>query len=83
MSHWEPGWKPDMDLVRLLEALAEEVVATTAPEVREVCAGHRWCVGRSVKEVRELIDAASDPAALLMRIDAAHRIGFIEPIYKA
>ena len=34
MSHWEPH----LDLMRLLEALGSEVVATTEPEVRQACA---------------------------------------------
>lgn len=62
MSRWEPDWRPDIDLMRLLEALASEVVATTAPEVRQVCAERRRSMSRSVREVRELIDAASDDA---------------------
>jgi len=30
-------WEPDIDLMRLLEALGSEVVATTELEVREAC----------------------------------------------
>ena len=52
-------WEPHIDLTRLLEALANEIVATTAQEVRQTCTEGRWSAGRSVKEMWELIDAVN------------------------
>jgi hypothetical protein len=54
-------WEPHTDLMRLLEALANEIVSTTEQEVRQVCAGDGWSIAMTAKlrcqDVRELIDA--------------------------
>jgi hypothetical protein len=52
-------WDPDIDLMRLLEALGNEVVATTEPEVRQACAETGWSLRWSAREVRELINAVN------------------------
>jgi hypothetical protein len=56
-------WDPHIDLMRLLEALANEIVSTTEQEVREACAWDRWSIAMTAKlrckEVRELIDAVT------------------------
>ena len=40
-------WEPDIDLMRLLEALGSEVVATTELEVREACTEGGSSIARS------------------------------------
>jgi hypothetical protein len=53
-------WEPHTDLIRLLEALANEIVSTTEEEVRQACAFDGWSIAMTAcKEVRELIDAAT------------------------
>jgi hypothetical protein len=55
-------WDPHIDLVRLLNALNDEVVATTELEVAQACAEGRRSLTEAAREVRELISAASgDP----------------------
>ena len=53
-------WEPHTDLMRLLEALANEIVSTTEQEVRHACAFDGWSIAMTAKlrckEVRELID---------------------------
>lgn len=54
-------WEPHLDLIRLLEALANEIVATTDDEVHRVC-DEGWCTAATAKEVRDLIGAVcGDP----------------------
>jgi hypothetical protein len=60
-------WEPHIDLMRLLEALANEVVSTTEQEVRQACAEDGWSIAMTAKlrcrEVRELIDVVNgDPS---------------------
>ncbi len=54
-------WEPHIDLMRLLDALANEIVSTTEEEVRQACAWDGWTIAMTAKlrckEVRELIDA--------------------------
>ncbi len=56
-------WEPHIDLMRLLEALGNEIVSATEEEVRQACAWDGWSIAMTAKlrckEVRELIDAAS------------------------
>jgi hypothetical protein len=57
------GWEPHTDLMRLLEALANEIVSTTEEEVRQACAWDGWSIAMTAKlrckEIRELIEAVS------------------------
>jgi hypothetical protein len=56
-------WEPHLDLMRLLEALANEIAATTDHEVHRACS-EGLCTAAVAQEVRELIGAVSgDPAA--------------------
>jgi hypothetical protein len=47
-------WEPDIDLMRLLEALANEIVSTTELEVRQACAEG----GRSMAGTANLVGSA-------------------------
>ena len=50
-------WEPHADLMRLLEALANEIVSTTEQDVLQACAEEGWSTAKlGCKEVRELID---------------------------
>jgi hypothetical protein len=40
-------WEPHIDLMRLLEALGRELVATTELEVRQACAEDGWSMARA------------------------------------
>jgi hypothetical protein len=51
---------PDVDLVRLLEALGREVVATTDEDVCRVCAAHQRSVRATAGEVRRLLAVMID-----------------------
>ena len=42
-------WEPHIDLMRLLEALANEIVSTTEPEIRRVCADDGWSMARTTE----------------------------------
>lgn len=55
MSHWEPP----LDLMRLLEALANEIAVTTDYEVHQACNEGRSTV-EVAQEVRELIAAVNE-----------------------
>jgi hypothetical protein len=56
-------WEPHLDLMRLLEALANEIAATTDYEVHQACS-EGLCTAAVAQEVRQLIGAVSgDPAA--------------------
>jgi thymidine phosphorylase len=69
-------WEPHVDLMHLLEALANEIVSATEQEVRQACAEEGWSMAMTAKlrckEVRELIDAVNgdedDPRDL--KVDA-------------
>ena len=39
-------WEPHIDLMRLLEALARDLVATTELEVRQACAEDGWSMAK-------------------------------------
>jgi hypothetical protein len=52
-------WEPHLDLMRLLEALANEIAAATDDEVHRACTGEGRCMAAIAREVRELIGAAS------------------------
>jgi hypothetical protein len=51
-------WEPHLDLMRLLEALADEIAAATDYDVRQACSEGR-CTAAMVQEVRELIGTVS------------------------
>jgi hypothetical protein len=66
-------WEPHIDLMRLLEALGNEIVATAELEVRQACAEGGWSVRWSVKEVRALIDAVNgDPGEPEIDVENGH-----------
>lgn len=74
------GWEPHIDLMRLLEALANEVVSTTEQDVRQACIEDGWSIAMTAKlrckEVRELIDAISgdqdDPGEAEIDVEKGH-----------
>jgi hypothetical protein len=49
------SWHPPMELTRLLEALGEEIAATTEQEVRLACGLDEHSVRETASEVREMI----------------------------
>jgi hypothetical protein len=53
-------WRPDVDLARISAALAEEILAASEQEVRDVSARSGHAVGGAVRDVRRLIAAATD-----------------------
>jgi hypothetical protein len=59
------NWNPDIDLVRLLEALGQEIAATTDDEVRQASAAYGYSVRVAAGEIRRLlapmIDDPTDP----------------------
>jgi hypothetical protein len=53
-------WEPHIELMQLLEALANEIVSTTEQDVLQACAEEGWSTAKlGCKEVRDLADAAS------------------------
>jgi hypothetical protein len=56
-------WRPNVDLSRLSAALAEEIIAATEPEVRNVSAVSGLSLAGAARDVRALIAAASDEQA--------------------
>jgi hypothetical protein len=57
-------WDPDIDLMRLLNALGNEIAAATEREIFQACAEARQSLTEAAIEVRELIGAVSgDPVA--------------------
>jgi hypothetical protein len=52
-------WMPHVDLTRLLEALGNEIVATTQQEVSQACVEEGSSMRSVAREVRELIGAVS------------------------
>jgi hypothetical protein len=42
-------WEPHIDLMRLLEALGNEIVSTTELEVRRACAEDGWSMARTAE----------------------------------
>ena len=53
------NWQPHVDLARLLEALAEEIVAATEPEIHQGCAEGGHSVRAAARETRRIIGAAT------------------------
>ena len=49
------SWRPQIDLARLLEALANEIVTTTEQEVRESCGWDERTVRATAKEISRMI----------------------------
>jgi hypothetical protein len=54
------GWKPDIDLARLLDALAAEIVAAADEEVYAACGKDGRSVAAAASEVRALIAPSLD-----------------------
>jgi hypothetical protein len=68
------NWQPHIDLARLLEALAEEIVAATEPEIHQGCADGGHSVRAAARETRRVIGAATGD------LDGPHgRIAPVEP----
>jgi hypothetical protein len=73
-------WDPHIDLMRLLEALGNEIVSTTEQDVRQACGEHGWSIAMTAKlrckEVRDVIDAASgdqdDPGEVELEPEKGH-----------
>jgi hypothetical protein len=77
MSRFEPHldfWEPHLELMRLLDALADEIAATTDGEVRRVC-DESSSTTAAAREVRELIGAVSGDPGIDADVDQteAHR----------
>jgi hypothetical protein len=51
-------WHPNLDLVRLIEALSEEILAATDDEVRASASGPGRKIASAAREVRWLIESA-------------------------
>jgi hypothetical protein len=81
-------WEPHLDLMRLLDALANEISSTTDNEVHRAC-GEGSCMAAAAKEVRELIGAVSGDPGIDADVDpkegrlelknSAHHGNFAEP----
>jgi hypothetical protein len=54
------GWDPHCDLVRLLAALSNELVASAEPEVQSACLRDDDSIEAAAKDVRKLIGAFID-----------------------
>ena len=50
-------WHPHFDLVHLIEALSEEILAATDEEVR-ASGGHRRTIASAAREVKLLLESA-------------------------
>jgi hypothetical protein len=68
------NWQPHVDLARLLEALAEEIVAATEPEIHQGCADGGHSVRAAAGETRRIIGAATGDLG-----DPHGRIALVEP----
>jgi hypothetical protein len=53
-------WRPQVDLARLSLALSEEILAADEQEVREVSGTSGHVLSGAAREVRNLIEAASE-----------------------
>ncbi len=74
MTHWDP----QIDLARLLEALAREILATSDDDVRRGSLAAESVIRASADEVRRLIDAALDDGAETGDVDTSlPRIAFL------
>jgi hypothetical protein len=81
-------WEPHIDLMRLLEALGNEIVSTTEQEVRQACAFDGWSIAMTAKlrckDVRELIDAVNgEPGEPEVDVDKATSNAELRAIPKA
>jgi hypothetical protein len=69
------AWDPHCDLVRLLAALGEELVAAGEPEVQATCFHDGDSIQAAAIDVRKLIgtliDAPDEPEAGVHRFDRA------------
>jgi hypothetical protein len=54
------GWDPHRDLVRLLDALGRELVASAEPEVQAACFHDGDSIAAAAKDVRALIGTLID-----------------------
>jgi hypothetical protein len=54
------AWDPHRDLVRLLAALGEEIVASAEPEVQAACLRDGDSIAAAAKDVRKLIVTLTD-----------------------
>ena len=72
-------WEPHIDLMRLLEALGNEIVSMTEQDVREACAGEGWSMAMTARlrlstwpelEVEGGVSIASTAAEVRELIDA-------------
>jgi hypothetical protein len=61
-------WEPHLELMRLLDALANEIAATTDDEVHRVYE-EDWCSRTAAREVRELIGAVSGDSGIDADVD--------------
>ena len=69
------GWHPLMDLTRLLEALAKEIVAATEQDVRQAYGLDGHSVRATAKEVSRMIF----PSDRIDLDDPEENIALIEP----
>jgi hypothetical protein len=53
-------WRPHLDLARLLTALADEILAASGQEMRDLSARSGRPLAGAAREVRRLIAAATD-----------------------
>jgi len=53
-------WRPQIDFARLAAAFAEEILAATERDMREVSAASGYALGGAARDVRKLIAAACD-----------------------
>ncbi len=56
-------WEPHVDLMRLLDALATEIAATTEQDVHCACAESGWSMAGAAKDARDVIAALDGDAA--------------------
>jgi hypothetical protein len=54
------GWDPHRDLVRLLDALGQELVASGQPEVQAACFDDGDSIAAAAKDVRKLVGTLID-----------------------
>jgi hypothetical protein len=72
------SWEPHVDLARLLDALGEEIVATTEQEVRQACDEDCRSIRAAANELRRLIGGAiGDPDSGLAVAEATRRHEFL------
>jgi hypothetical protein len=71
------GWRPDIELHRLLDTLSEEIIAAPEEEVLQACSATGRALAAVVRDVRNLIAAVNegqeDPDPGVPLADAARR----------